>query len=66
MSARDLGISGTGNVSYDITVPVQIYPAQKLDDSEIKTLKTKISDYTIKTLHDDFTRRGIRRGAQLI
>ena len=66
MSARELGISGTGNVSYDITVPVQIYPAQKLDDSEIKTLKTKISDYTIKTLHDDFTRRGIRRGAQLI
>ena len=54
--------AAAGNVSYDINVPVQIFPAQKMDETEIKSLTSKISDYTIKTFNDDIGRRGIRGG----
>ena len=49
-----------GGDSFDIDVPVQIYPAQKLDDAEIKSLTKKISNYTIKELDGTFALRGMR------
>lgn len=54
--------AGAANVSYDINVPVQIFPAQKMDENEIKSLTNKISDYTIKTINNDMSRRGIHGG----
>lgn len=54
--------AGPSNVSYDINVPVQIFPAQKMDEGEIKSLTSKISDYTIKTINNDMSRRGIHGG----
>lgn len=56
--------AGASNVSYDINVPVQIFPAQKMDESEIKSLTSKISDYTIKSINNDMGRRGIRGGTK--
>lgn len=56
--------AGPSNVSYDINVPVQIFPAQKMDEGEIKSLTSKISDYTIKTINSDMSRRGIRGGTK--
>ena len=49
-----------GGDSFDIDVPVQIYPLQKLDEDEIKSLTKKISSYTIKELDGVFTMRGKR------
>lgn len=49
-----------GGDSFDINVPVQIYPAQKLDEKEIKGLTDKISKYTIAELDDVFALRGKR------
>lgn len=49
-----------GGDTFDIDVPVQIYPAQKLDDAEIKSLTKKISKYTITQLDDVFSLRGKR------
>ena len=43
-----------------IDVPVQIYPVQKLDDAEIKSLTKKISNHTIKELDGVFALRGAR------
>lgn len=43
-----------------IDVPVQIYPAQKLDEKEIKDLTKKISTHTISELDDTFGLRGKR------
>ena len=54
--------AGASNISYDINVPVQIFPAQKMDEGEIKSLTSKISDYTIKTINNDMSRRGINGG----
>lgn len=56
--------AGAANVTYDINVPVQIFPAQKMDENEIKSLTNKISDYTIKTINNDIGRRGIRGGTK--
>ena len=49
-----------GGDTFDINVPMQIYPLQKLDDAEIKSLTKKISNYTIKELDSVFTMRGKR------
>ena len=49
-----------GGDSFDIDVPVQIYPLQKLDEDEIESLTKKISSYTIKELDGVFTMRGKR------
>ena len=49
-----------GGDSFDIDVPVQIYPLQKLDEKEIKGLTDKISKYTIAELDDVFALRGKR------
>ena len=49
-----------GGDSFDIDVPVQIYPAQKLDKDEIEGLTKKISGYTIKELDNVFAMRGKR------
>ena len=49
-----------GGDTFDIDVPVQIYPAQKLDKDEIKGLTKKISKYTITQLDDVFSLRGKR------
>lgn len=43
-----------------IDVPVQMYPAQKLDEKEIKDLTKKISTHTISELDDTFGLRGKR------
>ena len=49
-----------GGDTFDIDVPVQIYPLQKLDDAEIKSLTSKISKYTINELDEVFGLRGKR------
>lgn len=49
-----------GGDTFDINVPMQIYPLQKLDDAEIKSLTKKISNYTIKELDGVFALRGMR------
>lgn len=48
------------NSSFNITVtaPVQVYPLQKLDQSEIKKLTKDISKHTITELNDVFIKRG--------
>ena len=46
--------------TFNIDVPVQIYPLQKLDDSEIRNLTRTISNNTIKELDDVFALRGKR------
>lgn len=46
--------------SFNIDVPVQIYPLQKLDESEIRDLTKKISSHTIHELDDVFGLRGKR------
>lgn len=54
------GIVSHGGDSFDIDVPVQIYPAQKLDKDEIEGLTKKISGYTIRELDNVFAMRGKR------
>ena len=51
------------NSSFNITVtaPVQVYPLQKLDQSEIKKLTKDISKHTITALNDSFIKRGKTR-----
>ena len=49
-----------GGDTFDIDVPVQIYPAQKLDEQEIKGLTKKISSFTIRELDNVFAMRGKR------
>lgn len=49
-----------GGDTFDIDVPVQIYPVQKLDENEIVGLTKKISKYTITQLDDVFSLRGKR------
>ena len=53
-------IVSRGGDTFDIDVPVQIYPAQKLDENEIVGLTKKISKYTITQLDDVFSLRGKR------
>ena len=53
-------IENNGGDTFDIDVPVQIYPLQKLDAKEIEKLTAKISDYTIKDLDGVFALRGKR------
>lgn len=45
---------------YEINIPMQVYPLQTLDDSEIQGLTRAISDYTIKELDEVFALRGKR------
>jgi len=47
-----------GGDTFNIDVPVQIYPAQKMDDAEIKQLTRKISQSTIQQITDSFIKRG--------
>ena len=54
------GIVSHGGDTFDIDVPVQIYPLQKLDEDEVKFLTKKISKYTIRELDDVFALRGMR------
>ena len=49
-----------GGDTFDIDVPMQIYPLQKLDENEVKLLTKKISKYTIRELDDVFALRGKR------
>ena len=49
-----------GGDTFDIDVPMQIYPLQKLDEKEVKWLTKKISDFTIKELDGVFALRGKR------
>lgn len=48
------------NTNYNITItaPVQVYPMQKLNDSEVKQLSKKISDNTITRINDAFAKKG--------
>lgn len=54
------GIVSHGGDTFDIDVPMQIYPLQKLDEKEVKWLTKKISDFTIKELDGVFALRGKR------
>jgi len=56
--AQNLIERGGDNIK--IEVPVQIYPVQKLDNSEIRSLTDKISTYTISELDNVFALRGKR------
>ncbi|MCI8287912.1 MAG: hypothetical protein HFH89_09720 [Lachnospiraceae bacterium] len=49
-----------GGDTFEIDVPMQIYPLQKLDDNDVKLLTKKISKYTIRELDDVFALRGMR------
>ena len=49
-----------GGDTFEIDVPMQIYPLQKLDDNDVKLLTKKISNYTIKELDGVFALRGMR------
>ena len=46
--------------TYEINVPTQVYPLQKLSESEIRGLTKNICDYTIKEIDSAFALRGKR------
>lgn len=52
-------VVSNGGDTFNIDVPVQIYPVQKLDDAEINGVKNKISKHTIKELDGVFALRGM-------
>lgn len=47
-----------GGDTFDVNVPVQIYPVQKMDESEIRQLSKRISQNTIQQINDSFIKRG--------
>lgn len=47
-----------GGSTFDVNVPVQIYPVQKMDESEIRQLSKRISQNTIQQINDSFIKRG--------
>lgn len=49
-----------------INVPVQIYPAQKLDDGEIKQLSRRIGKDTIAAINNEFFKSGKRTGLPIL
>ncbi len=49
----------TGGDSYDITVPVQIYPVQSMNEQEIKQLTKDISKHTVSEINSVFTKNGM-------
>lgn len=51
----------TGNDSYNISVPVQIYPVQSMSEQEIRRLTKDISQHTITELNNAFIKRGKHR-----
>lgn len=51
----------TGGDSYSITVPVQIYPVQSMNEQEIQRLTKDISQHTITELNNVFIKRGKHR-----
>lgn len=59
-SQQAQSVTNNAGGTYSITVPMQVYPLQKLDDAEIQGLTKKISDFTIHELDEVFTLRGKR------
>jgi hypothetical protein len=52
-------VNNSGGDNYQIDVPVQVYPLQKLDDSEIKELTSKIGTSTIERVNEMFYKNGM-------
>lgn len=59
--AQAQNVVHAGGDSYDVTVPVQIYPVQSMNEQEIKQLTKDISRHTITELNNAFIKRGKHR-----
>lgn len=47
-----------GGDTYNVDVPVHIYPLQKLDETEIRKLTKDISKYTITEINNSLAKKG--------
>jgi hypothetical protein len=56
----------TDSTDVDITMPVQVYVSEKLDESDIETLAPKIGKVAVKYIEDGISRKGTKVGINII